>query len=156
MKINLICVGTRMPVWVDTGVAEYRKRLPKDFELLITEVPLAQRSKSSDLARALTKEGDACLLAVNRADYIIALDVKGVSQSTEQLALQLGKLRDTGLDVAMLVGGPDGLSPACLQIASARWSLSALTFPHPIVRVILAEQIYRAWSVLINHPYHRS
>ena len=155
-----------MPVWVETGVAEYRKRLPKDFELVITEVPLAcgaqrgngaaQRSKNSDLARALTKEGDACLLAVNRADYIIALDVKGVSQSTEQLALQLGKLRDTGLDVAMLVGGPDGLSPACLQIASARWSLSALTFPHPIVRVILAEQIYRAWSVLINHPYHRS
>jgi 23S rRNA (pseudouridine1915-N3)-methyltransferase len=156
MKIKLICVGTRMPDWVDAGVAEYRKRLPADFELLITEIPLAQRSKSTDLARALEKEGDACLKIVGAKDFIIAMDVQGIMQSTEQLAESLGKLRDSGRNIVMLVGGPDGLAPACLKAAHARWSLSDLTFPHPVVRIILAEQIYRAWSILAGHPYHRS
>jgi 23S rRNA (pseudouridine1915-N3)-methyltransferase len=115
MKIQLICVGTKMPDWVEAGVAEYRKRLPRDFELLITEIPLG----------------------------------------TEQLAEQFRALRDGGRNVSLLVGGPDGLAPECLGAADARWSLSLLTFPHPIVRVILAEQLYRAWSILANHPYHR-
>ncbi len=145
-----------MPDWVDAGVAEYRKRLPADFELLITELPLAQRSKSADLARALEKEGDACLKIIGAKDFIIAMDVQGIMQSTEQLAESLGKLRDSGRNIAMLVGGPDGLAPACLKAAHARWSLSGLTFPHPVVRIILAEQIYRAWSILTGHPYHRS
>ena len=156
MKIKLICVGTRMPAWVEAGVAEYRKRLPADFELLVTEVPLAQRSKSADLARALEKEGDACLKIIGAKDFIIAMDVQGIMQSTEQLAESLGKLRDSGRNIAMLVGGPDGLAPACLKAAHARWSLSGLTFPHPVVRIILAEQIYRAWRILAGHPYHRS
>jgi len=156
MKIKLICVGTRMPDWVDAGVAEYRKRLPADFELLVTEVPLAQRSKSTDLARALEKEGEACLKIIGAKDFIIAMDVQGIMQSTEQLAESLGKLRDSGRNIAMLVGGPDGLAPACLKAAHARWSLSGLTFPHPVVRIVLAEQIYRAWSILAGHPYHRS
>jgi 23S rRNA (pseudouridine1915-N3)-methyltransferase len=156
MKIKLICVGTRMPDWVEAGVAEYRKRLPADFELLITEVPLAQRGKSTDLARALEKEGEACLKIIGAKDFIIAMDVQGIMQSTEQLAGSLGKLRDSGRNIAMLVGGPDGLAPACIKAAHARWSLSSLTFPHPVVRIILAEQIYRAWSILAGHPYHRS
>jgi 23S rRNA (pseudouridine1915-N3)-methyltransferase len=145
-----------MPDWVEAGVAEYRKRLPSDFELLITEVPLAQRGKNSDLARALAKEGEASLKAVNDKDFIVAMDVKGVIQTTEQLAESLGKIRDSGRNIAMLVGGPEGLAPACLTAAHARWSLSSLTFPHPVVRIILAEQIYRAWSILAGHPYHRS
>jgi 23S rRNA (pseudouridine1915-N3)-methyltransferase len=145
-----------MPDWVESGVAEYRKRLSADFELLITEIPLAQRGKNTDLARALEKEGEACLKIIGARDFIVAMDVQGIMQSTEQMAESLGRLRDSGKNIAMLVGGPDGLAPACLKAAHARWSLSNLTFPHPIVRIILAEQIYRAWSILAGHPYHRS
>ncbi len=145
-----------MPDWVESGVAEYRKRLPADFELMITEVPLAQRGKNFDLSRALAKEGEATLKAISEKDFVIALDVKGITQTTERLAENLGRLRDEGRNIAMLVGGPDGLAPDCLKAAHVRWSLSGLTFPHPIVRIILAEQIYRAWSILSGHPYHRS
>ncbi len=155
MKIQLICVGTKMPEWVEAGVAEYRKRLPRDFELLITEIPLAQRGKGADIGKAMAKEGEACLRAVGKGDYLVALDVQGKALGTEQLAEQFRTLRDSGSNVSLLVGGPDGLAPECLGAADARWSLSLLTFPHPIVRVILAEQLYRAWSILANHPYHR-
>lgn len=155
MKIQLISVGTKMPDWVEAGVAEYRKRLPRDFELLITEIPLAARGKGADVGKAMAKEGEACLRAVPRGDYVVALDVRGKSLGTEQLAERLRQLRDGGRNVSLLVGGPDGLAPGCLDAADARWSLSPLTFPHPIVRVILAEQLYRAWSILVGHPYHR-
>ncbi len=155
MKIQLICVGTKMPDWVEAGVAEYRKRLPRDFELLITEIPLALRGKGADIGKAMAKEGEACLRAVGKGDYVVALDVQGKALGTEQLAEQFRVLRDGGRNVSLLVGGPDGLAPDCLKTADARWSLSLLTFPHPIVRVILAEQLYRAWSILNNHPYHR-
>jgi 23S rRNA (pseudouridine1915-N3)-methyltransferase len=160
MKINMVCVGTRMPQWVEVAVAEYRKRLPRDFEFIVTEVPLGQRGKSTEseaaILKVMEKEGEACLRAVSASDFVIALDVKGRSLSTEEMASQIGKLRDEGFNLVLLVGGPDGLSPACLKAARATWSLSALTFPHPIVRVILAEQLYRAWSLLSGHPYHRS
>lgn len=155
MKLTLVCVGTRMPAWVEAGVAEYQKRLPREFELSIVEVPLSQRTKTTNLPQAIAKEGEACLKAVGQGDYLIALDVKGKVLSTEQLAERVGRLRDDSRNVSLLVGGPDGLAPACLQAADATWSLSALTFPHPIVRVIVAEQIYRVWSLLNNHPYHR-
>lgn len=156
MKITLVSVGTRMPGWVEAGFAEYRKRLPRDFELILVEVPLAPRGKGLDLGRAMAREGDACLKAVGRDDFLIALDVTGRTLATGQLAAQLGQLRDEGRNVSLLVGGPDGLAPACLAQADTTWSLSALTFPHPLVRIILAEQLYRAWSVLAGHPYHRA
>ena len=156
MKIQLICVGTKMPDWVEAGVAEYRKRLPRDFELGITEIALAQRGKGGDVGKAMAKEGEACLRAVGKGDFIVALDVRGKALDTPQLAAQLRLLRDGGRNLSLLVGGPDGLAPDCLAAADARWSLSPLTFPHPIVRVILAEQLYRSWSILTNHPYHRA
>lgn len=157
MKINLISVGTRMPPWVEAGVAEYRKRLPRDFELRVTEVPLAPRGRNADLARALAREGEACLKALDRDTYVIALAVEGKVQDTESMAAALGRLRDTGRgDIALLVGGPDGLAPACRSRADASWSLSALTLPHPLVRVLLVEQVYRAWTILTGHPYHRA
>ncbi len=155
MRIKLLAVGTRMPAWVESGVAEYRKRLPAEFSLDIQEIPLAKRGKNADIRRARQQEGEALLKAVPRDDLIVALDVTGRSLSTEKLAETLGGWYDEGHNVSLLVGGPDGLDPMCLQQAGQRWSLSAMTLPHPLVRVMLAEQIYRAWSILQGHPYHR-
>ncbi len=145
-----------MPAWVETAVNEYQKRLPGNFELIITQVPLAKRSKAnSDIARLCETEGQALLNAVAPGDYLVALDVKGKSLPTEVMADKFGKLKDIGQDLALLVGGPDGLSKKCLESAQEIWSLSALTMPHTIVRIVVAEQIYRVWSVLAGHPYHR-
>ncbi len=156
MKIRLLCVGTRMPDWVEAGVEEYRKRLPRDFELQVQEVPLAQRGKSGDGAQARLKEGEALLKLIGKGEHVVALDVLGKSFSTEALAEEVRSIRDGGRNLCLLVGGPDGLSEACLSRADGRWSLSALTFPHPIVRIILAEQLYRVWTLLQGHPYHRA
>ncbi len=156
MKIRLIAVGNKMPNWVESSVAEYQKRLPSDFSLSITEIPLANRSKNSSVNSAMGKEAKALQEACGKNDFIVALDVKGRSLSTEKLAEQFNKVREDGRNIALLIGGPDGLTQDCLESADARWSLSALTFPHPIVRVVLVEQIYRVWSILNNHPYHRS
>lgn len=156
MKIRLIAVGNKMPNWVEAGVAVYQKRLPSDFSLSISEISLANRSKNSPVAAAMEKEAKALREACGKNDFIVALDVKGQSLSTEKLAEQFNKVRDDGRNISLLIGGPDGLTKECLESADARWSLSALTFPHPIVRVVLVEQIYRVWSILNNHPYHRS
>lgn len=144
-----------MPGWVDDGVNQYAKRLPGDLKLEIIEIPLGQRSKGADIKRAIAKESKQLLAAITDRDHVVALDVKGSAWSTEQLSDQLSNWQMSGNNVALLVGGPDGLSQECLQRARQRWSLSNLTFPHPLVRVVVAEQIYRAWSLLNNHPYHR-
>ena len=155
MKIHLIAVGSKMPSWVEAGVAEYQKRLSSDFSLFITEIPLANRSKNSPLAPAMQKEAKRLMEACGKNDYIVALDVKGQTLSTANLAGKFNRIRQGGQNISFLIGGPDGLTNACLESADARWSLSALTLPHSIVRVVLVEQIYRAWSILNNHPYHR-
>lgn len=155
MRIKLLAVGTRMPAWVEEGVAEYRKRLPPEFSLEIQEIALAKRGKNTDIARARQQESEALLKAVPRDDLRVALDVGGRSLSTEALAGLLGEWRDNGQHLSLLVGGPDGLDDDCLRQCHQRWSLSAMTLPHPLVRVILAEQLYRAWSILQSHPYHR-
>jgi 23S rRNA (pseudouridine1915-N3)-methyltransferase len=155
MRINLIAVGTKMPSWVNDGVAEYSKRMPADFSLQITEIALGQRGKNADIERAIKKEGELMLAAIPERDHVIALEVGGKPWSTEQLAENAGHWRMSGNNVSLLVGGPDGLAPACLARANQKWSLSPLTLPHPVVRILLAEQLYRAWSILQNHPYHR-
>lgn len=156
MKIRLIAAGTKMPAWVEAGVKEYSRRLPRDFQLSITEIPLGARGKSADVQRAIRKEGEAMLAALTRNDYTVALDVQGRALSTEALADRVEQIREQGQDLALLVGGPDGLAAECLQQSREKWSLSALTLPHPVVRVVVAEQIYRAWSFLNGHPYHRA
>ena len=145
-----------MPAWVETGCAEYRKRLPPEIQFEFREIALAPRGKNVDIARALQQEGAAMLGVLGARDRVIALDVKGRSLSTEQLAVELAQWQREGDAVSVLVGGPDGLAPACLERARERWSLSALTLPHPLVRVLFAEQLYRAWSINANHPYHRA
>jgi len=155
MKIKLLAVGTRMPAWVESAVEEYRKRLPADFSLHIREIPSALQGKNPDIRASMEKEAQAMQRSIEKNDYVVALDVRGKSLSTEKLATRLQYLRDEARDLALLVGGADGLDESCVLQADERWSLSALTFPHPLVRVIVAEQLYRAWSLLQGHPYHR-
>ncbi len=155
MRITLICIGGKMPDWVNTGVAEYRKRLPPEIQFEIRDLPLSKRGKNSDIKRAIAHEGEAMLAAIPKGDRVVALDVKGKPISTEALAKSLGDWQMEGDNVSLLVGGPDGLSADCLAAARQKWSLSAMTLPHPLVRVVLAEQLYRAWTILAKHPYHR-
>ena len=155
MRIHLVAVGTRMPSWVAEGYEEYARRMPPDLKLNLIEIPAGQRGKKMDAVTAKRVEGEKMLTSIPSGSQVIALDVQGKSWSTEQLAEQVSCWMQDGRDVALLVGGADGLAASCLARADQRWSLSALTFPHPLVRVMLAEQLYRASSILHNHPYHR-
>lgn len=145
-----------MPDWVKIGSGEYVKRLPRDIRLEFVEIPLGNRSKSADVKKAIQSETKAILDQVSSNDWVVALEVKGKSWSTEQLAQNLQGWQLEGKNVAILIGGPDGLGDECRQRANQQWSLSPLTLPHPIVRVLLAEQLYRAWTINQNHPYHRA
>lgn len=155
MQLRLITVGQKMPSWVEQGYKEYARRFPRDFPLELIEVPAVKRGKNADIARLTDKEGEAMLLHISSGDWVIALDVKGKQFSTPQLAAQIEHWQLHHPSVVFLVGGPEGLAPACLQRANQKISLSNLTFPHPLVRVLIAESLYRAWSVTVNHPYHR-
>jgi 23S rRNA (pseudouridine1915-N3)-methyltransferase len=154
MKCRVIAAGTRLPDWIDAGFHDYQKRLGKPLSIELHEIAVVTRG--SDAARAIAREGEAMLAAIGRDDYVVALEVGGKSLSTEGLAQWLaGRMREGG-NLAFLIGGPDGLAPACRSRAAMQWSLSPLTFPHGLVRVMLAEQIYRAASLLAGHPYHRA
>ncbi|QKT03096.1 23S rRNA (pseudouridine(1915)-N(3))-methyltransferase RlmH [Ectothiorhodospiraceae bacterium 2226] len=155
MRIHLIAVGQRMPAWVEAGYQEYARRLPPECALQLVEIPAGRRTKAADLARLMREEGARQLAAVPAGAQLIALDAQGRQWSTEQLAAQLEGWLADGRDLALLVGGPEGLADACRERADGLWSLSKLTLPHPLVRVVVAEQLYRAWSMLRNHPYHR-
>lgn len=155
MRLRLLAVGTRMPAWVALAVADYARRLPPELKLEIVEIPLGTRAANADPAAAVAAEGRALLKAVGTRDTLVALDVAGESWSTPQLAARLAGWQAAGGNCCLLIGGPDGLDPECLRRARQRWSLSALTLPHPLVRVLVAEQLYRAWTINVGHPYHR-
>ena len=155
MRLSIVTVGGKMPAWVQEGVDEYSRRLPREFKLNWCEIPLARRGKDANAAQLREREGEQILKAIPAGDRVLALDVRGRSWSTPQLAEQLRDWQMSGDNYSLLIGGPDGLSEACLARAERRWSLSELTLPHPLVRVILAEQLYRAWTITVNHPYHR-
>lgn len=144
-----------MPDWVTAGFEDYQRRLPPHIGLQLTEIPLPKRRASMPLDKSLSQEGEALLKAAQGAQRSIALDVAGRQFSTRELAGQLEQWLSLGGDVALLVGGPDGLADRVLERCQQRWSLGRLTLPHPLVRIVLAEQIYRAHSVLAGHPYHR-
>ncbi len=133
---------------------DYLRRFPRDCRLERVEIPLARRT--GDVARTRREEGERLLAALGPRDRVISLCVDGECWTTEALSGKLAGWRQTGRDVAFLIGGPDGLDPLCLQRSECRWSLSPLTLPHALVRVIVAEQLYRAWSILSGHPYHRA
>ena len=155
MRIRVIAVGTKMPGWVNQGIAEYSKRLPREWAFEFIEIALGHRSKGQDIGKAIAKEGEQMLAALDARDYVIALDVQGKSWSTAKVSEQMSQWQLQGDNIALLIGGPDGLAPSCLQRAQQRWSLSPLTLPHPLVRVLLTEQLYRSWTILQNHPYHK-
>ncbi len=155
MKIHLIAIGDKMPRWVQDGYGEYAGRMPPECRLQLVEISARHRGKNADIARITRDEGRTMLDAIPRDSRVIALEVKGRAWSTEDLARQLENWMASGQDVSLLVGGPEGLSTECRERADQQWSLSPLTLPHPLVRVVVAEQLYRAWSILRNHPYHR-
>jgi len=155
MRVHIIAMGDRMPAWVEQGYQEYAKRLGSELQLQLHELTAEKRGKSADVKRILQKEGERMLQAIPANCDVIALDREGQMLSTESLADKLQDWLGAGRDLAWLIGGPEGMSPACLQRAQLRLSFSPMTFPHPLVRVILAEQIYRAYSILKNHPYHK-
>ena len=156
MHIHLIATAKRPPSWVRQGYGEYVKRLPSQLAPILTELaPRSGHPKGQARARALDDEGERMLAAVPARARVVALEVAGQPWSTEQLAVRLGRWLTEGRDVALLVGGPEGLAPQCRSRADEQWSLSPLTLPHALVRVLIAEQIYRAWSILQGHPYHR-
>ena len=156
MHIHLIAVGQRMPDWVTTAYQDFAKRLPNEYRLNLVELAAGKRGKNADIARAIADEGKRMLEAIPKDCLVVGLDERGRSWSTKDLAAQLSDWEQGGRDVALLVGGADGLAPDVKKRLDVTWSLSQLTLPHAMVRVVLAEQLYRAWSILNNHPYHRA
>jgi 23S rRNA (pseudouridine1915-N3)-methyltransferase len=156
MRLQLLAIGQRMPGWVATGFAEYAGRMPRDMPLTLQELPNPARSRAMDAATLRRIEGQALLAAVPGQALLVALDEGGAVVDTRALAVRLERWQQSGRDVALVIGGAAGLDDAVRERADWVWSLSPLTFPHMLVRVLVAEQIYRAWSLLNNHPYHRA
>jgi len=144
-----------MPGWIQQGYQEYARRISGEINLKLVEIAPGNRSKNANLTRTLRDEGERMLKAIPKGCRVISLEIEGRAWSTEQLARKLGGWLEAGRDLALLVGGPEGLAESCRQRADGRWSLSPLTLPHPLVRVVISEQIYRSLSLLRNHPYHR-
>ncbi|MCK5820150.1 MAG: 23S rRNA (pseudouridine(1915)-N(3))-methyltransferase RlmH [Psychromonas sp.] len=155
MKIQLIAVGTKMPDWVEKGYQEYARRFPNELKLELLEIPAGKRGKNADIQRILKKEGELTLSAIPKGNKIVTLEVTGKPWTTPQLAQAMTKWQLDACNISLLIGGPEGLSPECIARSQQRWSLSALTLPHPLVRIIVAESLYRAYTLTINHPYHR-
>ena len=156
MKARLIAVGEHAPGWVVQGFGEYQKRLSHWLPLELVEVAPGVRGKGRDTARAIADEGARVLDALPKNALVVALDGRGRMHSSEQLAVRLEHWRGQGRDLAFLIGGPEGHAMDVLARADEHWSLGPLTLPHMLVRLVLAEQLYRAAALLANHPYHRA
>jgi 23S rRNA (pseudouridine1915-N3)-methyltransferase len=154
MRLRIVALGQRMPAWVDEAVADYAKRLPRDWGFEVVELRPAARDRGRTVAQMLAAEAEAILHAT-RGAVLVALDERGAPWTTRELATRLARWRDEQADVAFVVGSADGLAPAVKEAAAAQVALSAMTLPHGLVRVLLAEQVYRAFSLATGHPYHR-
>jgi 23S rRNA (pseudouridine1915-N3)-methyltransferase len=156
VKCKLLAAGTRLPEWVNEGFREYQKRLRTPLSLELIEIPVATRRPGENPSRAIAREGESMLASIGREDYVVAMEVAAKSMSTAEVSRWLGERLRDARPLCVLIGGPDGLADACRARANQSWSLSPLTLPHALVRVVLAEQIYRAMSLLAGHPYHRA
>lgn len=155
MRLLLLAAGTRLPAWVNEGYEEYAARLKGDYRLELKEIELGHRG-SGGTARSVAREGERMIAALPASAYVVALQVHGRAMSSEQLAAFLQARALDGRSLAFCIGGPEGLAPALDARAEFKWSLSALTLPHGLARVIVAEALYRAVSILKGHPYHRA
>jgi 23S rRNA (pseudouridine1915-N3)-methyltransferase len=155
MRIRIIAVGERMPAWVAASVADYTRRLAGGLKVSLREVPAGQRSARADPAQAMLIEGQRILALIKPQEFLVALDERGAQMTTRELATWLAGRMNDGRDLALVIGGPDGLAGEVLSRSDQKLSLSRLTLPHALVRVVLAEQLYRAYTVLGGHPYHR-
>ncbi|MCY4044583.1 MAG: 23S rRNA (pseudouridine(1915)-N(3))-methyltransferase RlmH [Cellvibrionales bacterium] len=155
MQVRLIAIGQKMPAWVEEAYRDYSKRIKGDMRVELVALPMAKRSKNTSEEKMKAQEGKTLLNEIKPKDFVVALDVKGKAISTEALATQLTDWQQQGRSVAFFIGGPDGLSQEVINAADVKLSLSALTLPHPLVRVLVIEQLYRAWSINHGHPYHR-
>ena len=155
-EIRIICLGTKMPQWVNQAVDTYSSRIPTThFSLTVTEIPLLKRTRSSNIKNIIEKESQKVLDSIPQHFFHISLDRTGKSLSSRELSRQMSKWRDDALPVAISIGGPEGFPASHMQKCNQLWSLSELTMAHPVVRVVLAEQLYRGWSMMTGHPYHR-
>jgi 23S rRNA (pseudouridine1915-N3)-methyltransferase len=155
VRVRLIAVGSRMPKWVRAAYEDYITRLGSALKISLLEIEPGPRAGTRTPQKAMEAEAHKLLAALRRDEYVVALDEHGAQMSTRELAAWLKTRMQDGRDVAFLIGGPDGFAPEVLNRSDLKWSLSRLTFPHALVRVVLAEQLYRAHAVLGNHPYHR-
>ncbi|HEX6996514.1 MAG TPA: 23S rRNA (pseudouridine(1915)-N(3))-methyltransferase RlmH [Gammaproteobacteria bacterium] len=156
MRLLLLAASNRQPDWVVAGYREYAGRLRGRFVLELKEVKLARRTGGASVAQAVADEGERLLAAVPDGAHVVALSERGAPWSTADLAARLERWSALGAPVCLLLGGPDGLAPRCLERAAEQWCLSPLTLPHGLARIIVAEALYRAWSLLERHPYHRA
>ena len=156
MHLEIIAVGQKMPEWVNHGFADYANRFSGDLTLGLSEIPLQKRANASQLASAQQKEAAQIRAALQGYDYIIILDIPGREHSSESLAKRLQHWQENCRRVALIIGGPEGIDPEIKALGKESWSLGKLTLPHPLVRIIVAEALYRAWSINRNHPYHRA
>lgn len=145
-----------MPAWVEEASLDFIKRMPAEIKINSILLPLIKRGKNPDIPRIVRDESRKILSAIPKGSTLVVLDVLGQSVTTMKLSSLLGSWLQHGQDISIVIGGPDGVSDELLSASSLKISLSALTFPHTLARVILLEQIYRAWSILNNHPYHRA
>ncbi len=155
MRIRLLAVGQKMPDWVTEGYQEYAKRLQDDVRLELVEIAAAKRGRTAEADRWRAQEAEGLRQAIHPTDRVVALEVEGKPWTTEALSREMANWLQGGRNISLLVGGPDGLEPTLSAGADQRWSLSPLTLPHPLVRIVVAEQLYRAWTLLKGHPYHR-
>ena len=156
MHIRLIAVGGRQPPWVDDAVETYVARFPRQWKFRLENVATAKRTRNNDAGRAIETEAEAILGKLDVAEQVVLLDERGKQLTSHRLSGQLDAWQSDGRDLSFIIGGPDGVSEDCRKRADFIWSLSDLTLPHGLARVLFAEQLYRAWTVSTGHPYHRA
>lgn len=154
-KITIVACGNKMPAWVNEAANEFLKRLQDNLLFNIVEIPLIKRTKSSNLSQIIEKEAALMKAAIPAGSHLVALEIQGKTFSSEQFATKFAALQQITSHLCILIGGPEGLNKNQLNLCQEKWSLSSLTLPHPIVRIVLLEAIYRSWAILNNHPYHK-